>query len=63
MLSLQLRYELSVDRKILLGCRKDNGKRFTSFPAELPHPLRFESKNGANLCSESGTEKEPYQPE
>ena len=36
---------------------------FTSFPAELPHPLRFESKNGANLCSESGTEKEPYQPE
>ena len=63
MLSLQLRYELSVDRKILLGCRKHNGKRFTSFPAELPHPLRFESKNGANLCSESGTEKEPYQPE
>ena len=41
---------LSVDRKILLGCRKHDGKPFTSFPAELPHPLRFESKNGANLC-------------
>ena len=32
---------------------KHNGKRFTSFPAELPHPLRFKSKKGANLCSVS----------
>ena len=54
---------LSVDRKILLECRKHDGKPFTSFPAELPHPLPFQSKNGANLYSESGTEKEPYQPE
>ena len=50
---------LPFDRKIRLGCRKHNGKRFTSLPQNCHIRYGLNPKRGEFVWRESGTEKEP----
>ena len=46
-------------RKIRLGCRKHNGKQFTSLPRKYHIRYGLNPKKGEFVLRESGTEKEP----